>query len=114
MKTLKFKEELCADPIAVDYGTVTNYSSERHILINGILTHLVSTLKENSYDSDKMKESIASLIGRFWNDSQLRHSRIEVDALHAMSCDLKESETDLTDDLTYVFNYIKVVPVYED
>ena len=110
MKTLKFKEEPCADPISVDYGTVTDYSSERHILINGILTHLVSTLKENSYDGDKMKDSIASLIGRFWNDSQLRHSRIEVDALHAMSCDLNEVDGELT----YVFNYIKVVPVYAD
>lgn len=110
MKTLKFKEELCADPIAVDYGTVTDYSSERNILINGILTHLVSTLKENSYDSDKMKESVAALIGRFWNDSKLRHSRIEVDAHHAMSCDLNEVDGNLT----YVFNYIKVMPAYAD
>lgn len=110
MKTLKFKEELCADPIAVDYGTVTDYSSERNILINGILTHLVSTLKENSYDSDKMKESVAVLIGRFWNDSKLRHSRIEVDAQHAMSCDLNEVDGNLT----YVFNYIKVMPAYAD
>lgn len=108
MKTLKFKEELCSDPLVVEYGTVTDHNNERNILVNGIVTHLISSLKESFYDGDKMKESAAALISRFWNNTKLEYSRIEVDAQHVMTCEMKE----LGDNTVFIFKYIKVTPDY--
>ncbi len=108
MKTLKFKEELCSDPLVVEYGTMSDHNNERNILVNGIVTHLISSLKESFYDGDKMKESAAALIARFRNDCKMRYSRIEVDAQHVMTCEMKE----LDDNTIFIFKYIKVIPDY--
>lgn len=101
---LKLQESKVSEPILVPTELIKKYINETPILINGIITHIIKTSKENFYDSEAIKLGIDKCIDHLLLDKITKY-RVAVDGNHIIEAEI------LPDN--FVFNYIKVSPEYD-
>ena len=101
---LKLQESKVSEPILVPTELIKKYINETPILINGIITHIIKTSKENFYDSEAIKLGIDKCIDHLLRDRITKY-RVAVDGNHIIEAEI------LPDN--FVFNYIKVSPEYD-
>ena len=105
---LKLQESKVSEPILVPTELIKKYINETPILINGIITHIIKTSKENFYDSETIKVGIEKCINHLLLDNITKY-RVAVDGIHIIEAEIIPG----TPDPNFVFNYIKVTPEYE-
>ena len=105
---LKLQESKVSEPILVPTELIKKYINETPILINGIITHIIKTSKENFYDSEAIKVGIDKCIDHLLLDRITKY-RVVVDGIHIIEAEISTG----TPDQNFVFNYIKVTPEYE-
>ena len=105
---LKLQESKVSEPILVPTELIKKYINETPVLINGIITHIIKTSKENFYDSEAIKVGIDKCIDHLLLDRITKY-RVVVDGIHIIEAEIIPG----TPDPNFVFNYIKVTPEYE-
>ena len=105
---LKLQESKVSEPILVPTELIKKYINETPVLINGIITHIIKTSKENFYDSEAIKVGIDKCIDHLLLDRITKY-RVVVDGIHIIEAEIIPG----TPDQNFVFNYIKVTPEYE-
>ena len=102
---LKLQESKVSEPILVPTELIKKYINETPVLINGIITHIIKTSKENFYDSEAIKVGIEKCIDHLLLDRITKY-RVAVDGIHIIEAEIIPG----TPDPNFVFNYIKVTP----
>ena len=87
---------------------IKKYINETPVLINGIITHIIKTSKENFYDSEAIKLGIEKCINHLLLDNITKY-RVAVDGIHIIEAEILPG----TPEANFVFNYIKVTPEYD-
>lgn len=105
---LKLQESKVSEPIIVSCELIKKYINETPVLINGIITHIIKTSKENFYDSEAIKLGIEKCIDHLLLDRITKY-RVAVDGNHIIEAEILPG----TPDTNFVFNYIKVSPEYD-
>ena len=106
---LKLQESKVSEPILVPTELIKKYINETPVLINGIITHIIKTSKENFYDSEAIKVGIDKCINHLLLDRITKY-RVVVDGIHIIEAEIIPG----TPDPNFVFNYIKVTPEYDN
>ena len=105
---LKLQESKVSESILVPTELIKKYINETPVLINGIITHIIKTSKENFYDSEAIKLGIEKCINHLLLDNITKY-RVAVDGIHIIEAEIIPG----TPDPNFVFNYIKVTPEYD-
>ena len=106
---LKLQESKVSEPIIVPTELIKKYINETPVLINGIITHIIKTSKENFYDSEAIKLGIEKCINHLLLVDKITKYRVAVDGIHIIEAEILPG----TPKTKFVFNHIKVTPEYE-
>ena len=109
---LKLQESKVSEPIIVPTELIKKYINETPVLINGIITYIIKTSKENFYDSEAIKLGIEKCINHLLLDkitNKITKYRVAVDGIHIIEAEILPG----TPDTNFIFNYIKVTPEYD-
>lgn len=107
MKTLTFTKKEMTSPLAVSKQDVAQYTKDGNasILMNGILTHIISARDLIRYDSDEISNCLQSIISVMLS-GELASYELAFDGQHVVRME------DFGD--KYVFTMHKIVPEYEN
>lgn len=103
-KTLTFTESKISEPLTIPVELVKKYINNDKIIVNGVVTHLMLNCSEEFHNFDEIKYSITMCLEHINANEDMDKFRTNIDGTHIIEVK-KVSDN-------YVFDYIKVTPVY--